>query len=222
MGVNTGAFGGSKSVVLGGASLYRMGDITELWIDLLDFLPLFCTSGVPVRARSTPFASRFFSDSFFSRCSRAGAFRVRELAKSGLRGDETAGTCCSSSRPNGRFGGAVEGVELLGRGDEPSMGVCNPVRLSRQEKSRYLGSRRRFKALPKCRDRKSPSIQQQCLFLLSTLIVMLWILHSSPTSHALTSKLDQARPDSLISIRASGIFPSFLVILPFETPCHLL
>lgn len=88
-----------------------------------------------MRAPSTPFASRFFSDSFFSRCSRAGAFRVREFAKSGLRGDDTAGTCCSSSKLKGRFG-AVEGVELLGRGDadiEPSMGYviqCNSIELS--------------------------------------------------------------------------------------------
>lgn len=105
-----------------------------------------------MRAPSTPFASRFFRVSFFSRCSRAGAFRVRELAKSGLRGDETAGTCCSSSRPKGRFG-AVEGVELLGRGDadieiEPSIGVCESAALSQQAKYRYLSFHKNVKASP--------------------------------------------------------------------------
>lgn len=104
-----------------------------------------------MRAPSTPFASRFFNDSFFSRCSRAGAFRVRELAKSGLRGDETAGTCCSSSRPNARFGGAVEGVELLGRGDadiEPSMSECNSIEMSQSQRARYRypGCRKHVKA----------------------------------------------------------------------------
>lgn len=101
-----------------------------------------------MRAPSTPFASRFFSDSFFSRCSRAGAFRVRELAKSGLRGDETAGTCCSSSKANGRFG-ALEGVELLGRGDadsEPSMGSCNSTSLSQQAKRKRPNSHKHVKA----------------------------------------------------------------------------
>lgn len=42
------------------------------------------------------------------------------MAKSGFKGDETVGTCCSSSRPNWRFGG-TEGVELRGRGDVSDM-----------------------------------------------------------------------------------------------------
>lgn len=70
-----------------------------------------------MRGPSVPFASRFFNDSFFSRCSRAGALRMRALAKSGFNGDETAGTCCSSSNPKGRLGATEEGVELRGRGE---------------------------------------------------------------------------------------------------------
>lgn len=42
---------------------------------------------------------------------------MRALAKSGFNGDETAGTCCSSSSPKGRLGATEEGVELRGRGD---------------------------------------------------------------------------------------------------------
>ena len=70
------------------------------------------------RAPSVPFASRFFNDSFFSRCSRAGGtFRFLAVAKSGLSGEDTAGACCSSSRPWGLFIGMVVGVEPRGVGD---------------------------------------------------------------------------------------------------------
>lgn len=83
-----------------------------------DLLVLVCVSGVALRVVSTPLASRFLRDSFFSRCSRAGALRVLEVAASGLRGEETAGMCCSSSRFIGRFGGIVEGVALRGLGGD--------------------------------------------------------------------------------------------------------
>lgn len=57
----------------------------------------------------TPVASRFLSESFFSRCSRAGPREEREGA-SGLRGDETVGVWSSSK---GRFKGMAEGVVPL-------------------------------------------------------------------------------------------------------------
>lgn len=99
-----GALGGSKSVGFGAGSLYLIGDKTFLvCVAFLDFLPWPWFSGVLPLALSTPLASRFFSDSFFSRCSRGGAFRERVFIASGLRGDDTAGMCCSSSRPGGRF-----------------------------------------------------------------------------------------------------------------------
>jgi len=105
MGVKIGALGGSKSVDFGGGSLYLIGDkIFELRVDFFPFLPWPWLSGVALRAPSTPLASRFFNDSFFSRCSRGGGLLLRELVESGLRGDDTAGMCCSSSRPpRGRF-----------------------------------------------------------------------------------------------------------------------
>ena len=99
---------------LGVGNLYRIKDKT-----LVLSMPFFVfraepwLSGVPALAPSTPFASRFFKDSFFSRCSRgAGGLRAREVAKSGFNGEETAGMCCSSSSPRGRFCGIVDGVEL--------------------------------------------------------------------------------------------------------------
>lgn len=99
---------------LGAGSLYRIKDKTLLFsVPFFVFRPEAWLSGVPALAPSTPFASRFFKDSFFSRCSRgAGGLRAREVAKSGFNGDETAGICCSSSSPSGRFCGIVDGVEL--------------------------------------------------------------------------------------------------------------
>lgn len=57
-----------------------------------------------------PAASRFLSDSFFSRCSRAGARDAREGA-SGLSGEEIVGVW-SSSRV--LFWGIEDGVVPLG------------------------------------------------------------------------------------------------------------
>ena len=77
-------------------------------------------SGVAILAVISPLASRFLSDSFFSRCSRMGgpgagelaaataAFRARLAAKSGLRGEEMAGAWASSST-RGLFWGIKDG-----------------------------------------------------------------------------------------------------------------
>ena len=62
-------------------------------VDLLRFLVL------PLLSASSP---RALKDAFFS-------LRVREVAASGLRGEDTAGRCSSSSRVVGRVGGAVTG-----------------------------------------------------------------------------------------------------------------
>lgn len=91
-----------------------------------------------MRGPSVPFASRFFNDSFFSRCSRAGALRMRALAKSGFNGDETAGTCCSSSNPKGRLGATEEGVELRGRGEADIFSIFWIIVFFVLEKSRSL------------------------------------------------------------------------------------
>ena len=104
--------------------MYRSSDGMLLLcsVPFLGLRPRVWLSGVPPLTLSTPLASRFFRDSFFSRCSRGGAdFRARELAKSGLRGDGTAGTCCSSSIPSARFCGIVDGVELRGLGEVSAM-----------------------------------------------------------------------------------------------------
>ena len=60
-------------------------------VDLLRFLVL------PLLSASSP---RALNDAFFS-------LRVREVAASGLRGEDTAGRCSSSRRVVGRVGGAV-------------------------------------------------------------------------------------------------------------------
>ncbi len=94
--MSTGAFGGSKSIGLGGGSLYRIGASTVASEAILGLRRLLVISGVPALASPATeeaFDSRFFSDSFFSRCSRgAGAFRDREVVTSGLSGEDTAGT----------------------------------------------------------------------------------------------------------------------------------
>ena len=58
-------------------------------VDLLRFLVL------PLLSASSP---RALNDAFFS-------LRVREVAASGLRGEDTAGRCSSSRRVVGRVGG---------------------------------------------------------------------------------------------------------------------
>ena len=62
-------------------------------VDLLRFLVF------PLLSASSP---RALNDAFFS-------LRVREVAASGLRGEDTAGRCSSSRRVVGRAGGAVTG-----------------------------------------------------------------------------------------------------------------
>lgn len=108
----------------------------------LDFLPWLATSGVPPRALSTPLASRFFKDSFFSRCSRAGCFLARAAAKSGLSGDETAGTCCSSSMFIGRFCGITVGVELRGRDGVSAISEDNRMEALRKDFSMSVTTKR--------------------------------------------------------------------------------
>ena len=84
----------------------------EFWVSFL----VFC--GV-----SVPFASLFFNESFLSRCSRAGtALFARDAAAAGLRGDEIAGTCCSSFAPSTLpIGDAAEGVEPRGGAEASAM-----------------------------------------------------------------------------------------------------
>ena len=62
-------------------------------VDLLRFLVF------PLLSASSP---RALNDAFFS-------LRVREVAASGLRGEDTAGRCSSSRRVVGRAEGAVTG-----------------------------------------------------------------------------------------------------------------
>lgn len=95
--------------------MYRVGDRIVASEVAFGLRRLPGTSGVPPLASLTTdvaFDSRFFNDSFFSRCSRGtGAFREREVVTSGLSGDETAGAWRSSSSV--RFIGTTEGAEAV-------------------------------------------------------------------------------------------------------------
>lgn len=96
-GTNIGPRGASKSVGLGGESLYLIGagmlSVFFFLCGALDFgsgIALVLVSG----ARDPAFDSRFFRDSFFALDARSrarGASSAFEGLKSGLRGDETAG-----------------------------------------------------------------------------------------------------------------------------------
>ena len=111
-GMKMGPRGASKSVDLGGGSLYRMG------AGRLSFFLLLCEaldlgSGVARAlvsgARDPPLDSRFFRDSFFALDARSRARGTSswalEILKSGFSGDDTAGWWSSS---RARFGGSVE------------------------------------------------------------------------------------------------------------------
>jgi len=114
-GIKIGPRGGSKSVDLGGGSLYRIGagaaSFFLLFCDVLAFgsgVALALVSG----ARDPAFDSRFFRDSFFalgarSRARAAASSCGFEGLKSGFSGEETAGWWSSS---RARFGG----IEVIG------------------------------------------------------------------------------------------------------------
>ena len=132
-----GSFGGSKSLNLGAGRLYLIGDKTvAVCVLFLDFFPLLGMSGVLLRALSPPFASRFFRDSFFSRCSRGAGFLARPAAESGFSGEETAGTCCSSSKFKGRFWGTEDGGGLAAVGEPSAMVILESMSSSCQKNLR--------------------------------------------------------------------------------------
>jgi hypothetical protein len=126
-----GPLGGSKSVSLGGGSLYRIGaggaSFFLLFCDVVAFgsgVALALVSG----ARDPAFDSRFFKDSFLARGARSRARAASSCGfgglKSGFRGEETAGWWSSS---RARFWGIDEtGTLLVGvasRGGEPAPSV---------------------------------------------------------------------------------------------------
>ena len=98
-----GPLGGSKSVSLGGGSLYRIGAGGASFFLLFFSVPVF-GSGVALAlvsgARDPAFDSRFFRDSFFARGARSRARAASswgfEGLKSGFKGEETAGWWSSS------------------------------------------------------------------------------------------------------------------------------
>lgn len=95
--MKTGPRGASKSVILGGGSLYLIG--ARLSPLFLRFGVLAFGSGVALELVSgacnpPPFDSLFLSDSFFALAvrSRARGVSSLEVLKSGFNGEDTAGT----------------------------------------------------------------------------------------------------------------------------------
>ena len=117
--MNTGPRGASKSVILGGGSLYLIGARESPL--LLCFGVLAFGSGVALElisgaCNAPPFDSLFFSDSFFALDVRSRARGVSSLEdlKSGFNGEDTVGRWSSSSA---RFCGMDEiGAGALGIG----------------------------------------------------------------------------------------------------------
>ena len=105
IGTKTGGIGASKSVILGGGSLYLLGRTTSIGFAV--FLPLFLpeagASGDSFRALAVGFLVR--------------SSRTRVL---GLRGDATAGACLSSIG-SGRFCGIVGGGLEFGACEDSNM-----------------------------------------------------------------------------------------------------
>ena len=131
-----GPLGGSKSVNLGGGSLYRIGAGGASFFLLFFSVPAF-GSGVALAlvsgARDPAFDSRFFKDSFLARGARsrarAASSWVFEGLKSGFKGEETVGWW-SSSRARfcgmevmvgvvvgvtSRWGEPVPSVDIIGK-----------------------------------------------------------------------------------------------------------
>jgi hypothetical protein len=118
-GMNIGPRGASKSVILGGGSLYLIGARASLLF--LCFGVLALGSGVVLELVSgacspPPFDSRFFSDSFFALEVRSRAKGVSSLEdlKSGFNGEETVGRWSSS---RARFCG-IEEIGALATGSD--------------------------------------------------------------------------------------------------------